>query len=194
VALAGLRRSRVRVRQFLRSLEAVLDGCAGGGQGLVSLALGGCGLAGPGGFVSGDDDGVAGAGVQAGEAGVGEGAEPGCAEPLCEVVTAGGGDLAGGAAVSWGDPGQVAVLVGEGEEQQPMFLMLAVEIPPVRGAGPAAGGDQGAIEQHDLPALLRDLGEGAVQAGCAGGEQPDDFSGPAVDGGGGDAVAASSDR
>jgi hypothetical protein len=34
--------------------EAVLDGGARGGQGLVSLPLGGCGLAGPGGFVAGD--------------------------------------------------------------------------------------------------------------------------------------------
>jgi hypothetical protein len=38
---------------------------AGGGQGLVGLALGGGGLAVEGGFVAGDDDGVVGVGVQA---------------------------------------------------------------------------------------------------------------------------------
>ena len=115
----------------LEVAEAVLDGCAGGGQGLAGLALGGCGLAGPGGFVAGDDDGVAGAGVQAGEAEVGQGAEPGGAQPVREVVMAGGGDLAGGAAPGGGDPDQVAPLVGEGEEQQPVFLVLVVVIAPV---------------------------------------------------------------
>ena len=42
--------------------EAVLDRGAGGGQGLVSVPLGGSGLAGPGGLVAGDDDGMFGAG------------------------------------------------------------------------------------------------------------------------------------
>jgi hypothetical protein len=40
----------------LEVAEAVLDRGAGGGQGLVSLALGGGRLGGPGGFVAGDDD------------------------------------------------------------------------------------------------------------------------------------------
>ena len=64
----------------LEVAEAVLDGGAGGGQGLVSVALGGGGLARRGGLVAGDDDGVFGAGVQAGEAEVGQGAEPGGAQ------------------------------------------------------------------------------------------------------------------
>jgi len=51
-----------------------------------------------GGFVSGDDDRVFGARVQAGEPEPGEGAEPGSAQVPGEVVVAGGGDLAGGAA------------------------------------------------------------------------------------------------
>lgn len=108
----------------LEVAEAVLDGGAGGGQGLVSLSLGGGRLGGPGGFVSGDDDGVFGVGVQAGEAEAGEGAEPGGPQVPGDVVVAGGGDLAGGAAAGGGDPDQVACLVGECEEQQPCFLCL----------------------------------------------------------------------
>jgi hypothetical protein len=83
----------------LEVAEGVLDGGAGGGVGLVGLALGGGGPAGPGGFPAGDDDRVFGVGVQAGEAEVGEGAEPGGAQPGGEVVAAGGGDFAGGAAM-----------------------------------------------------------------------------------------------
>lgn len=55
----------------------------------------------------------------------------------------GGGDLAGGAVVSRGDPGQVTCLVGEGEEQEPVFLVLAVVVPPVHGAGSAEGVGRG---------------------------------------------------
>jgi hypothetical protein len=51
----------------LEVAEAVLDGGAGCGQGLVSLPLGRGELAGPGGFPAGDDDRVVGVGVQAGE-------------------------------------------------------------------------------------------------------------------------------
>jgi hypothetical protein len=66
----------------LEVAEAVLDRGAGGGQDLVSLPLGGGGLA-------------------------------GC------------GDLAGGAAGSWGDPGQVACLAGEStKSSSPCFLCL----------------------------------------------------------------------
>jgi hypothetical protein len=65
----------------LEVAEAVPDGCAGGGQGLVSVALGGSELARRGGLVAGDDDGIFGAGVQAGEAGIGQGAEPGGTQP-----------------------------------------------------------------------------------------------------------------
>jgi hypothetical protein len=100
--------------------EAVLDGCAGGGQGLVCLPLRGGGLAGPGGF-------------PAGEAEVGEGAEPGSTQPAREVVVAGGREFACGAAAGGGDPDQVACLVGEGEEQQPVFLIFSVVVLPVRG-------------------------------------------------------------
>jgi hypothetical protein len=110
----------------LQVAEAVLDGRAGGGQGPVSLPLGGGGLAGRGGFPAGDDNRVAGIGVQAGEPEVGQGAEPGTAQPVCEVVVAGCGDLAGGAAPGAGDPDQVSPFVGEGGEQQPVFLVLAV--------------------------------------------------------------------
>ena len=78
--------------------EAVLDGSAGGGQGLVSLSLGGGEFAGRGGLVAGDDDRVFGVGVQAGEAEVGQSAETGGAQLAGDVVVAGGGDLAGGAA------------------------------------------------------------------------------------------------
>jgi len=55
----------------LEVAEAVLDGGAGSGQGLVRVSLGGDRLAGPGGFVSGDDDRVVRVGVQAGEPEVG---------------------------------------------------------------------------------------------------------------------------
>jgi hypothetical protein len=67
VALAGLRAQPGEDPPVLEVAEAVLDGRAGGGQGLVSLPLGGSGLAGPGGFVAGDDDRVFGVGVQARE-------------------------------------------------------------------------------------------------------------------------------
>jgi hypothetical protein len=71
-----------------------------------------------------------------------------------------------------------------------VFLVVAVVVLPVGRAGPAAGGDQGAAWQHGLSALPGDRGEGAVQAGRAGGGQRDDLPGPPADGGGGDAVAA----
>ena len=51
--------------------------------------MGGGGLAGPGGLVAGDDDRVVRVGVQAGEAEVGEGAEPGVAQPGGEAVLPG---------------------------------------------------------------------------------------------------------
>jgi hypothetical protein len=114
----------------------VLDGSTRGGQGLAGVMLGGGGLAGPGGFAAGDDDRVAGVGVQAGESQVGESAEPGGAQPAGDVVVPDGGDLAGGTAAGAGDPDQVAPLVGECEEQQPVFLVLAVVILAVGGAGP----------------------------------------------------------
>jgi hypothetical protein len=163
--LAGAEAEAGEDPPVLEVAEGVLDGCAGGGQRLVGVPLGGGGLAGPGGFVAGDDDRVFGAGVQAGEAGVGQGAEPGGAQPGGDVVVAGGGDLAGGAAAGGGYPGQVACLVGEGEEQQPVLLVLAVVVLAVGGAGAAAGGDQGAVEQYRFPACLLDRGQGAVQAG-----------------------------
>src|SRR5512135_414983 len=188
--LAGVQAETGEDPPVLEVAEAVLDRGAGGGQGLVGVPLGGGGLAGGGGFPAGDDDRVAGVGVQAGEPEVGQGAEPGGAQVPGEVVVAGGGDLAGGAAAGAGDPDQVACLVGEGEEQQPVFLVLAVEILAVGRAGAAAGRDQGAVQQHRLSALLPYRGEGAVQAGRPGGEELDDLPGPPVDGGGRDAVAA----
>jgi hypothetical protein len=56
----------------LEVAEAVLDWGAGGGQGLVRVSLGGGGLPGSGGFVSGDDDRVVRVGVEAGEPEVGQ--------------------------------------------------------------------------------------------------------------------------
>ena len=53
-----------------------------------------------------------------------------------------------------------------------MFLVLAVVVLAVGGAGPAAGGDQGAVQQHDFPALPGDRGEGAVQAGARAASSP----------------------
>jgi hypothetical protein len=75
--LAGVEAEASEAPPVLEVAEAVLDGRAGSGQGLVGLPLGGGRPAGPGGLVSGDDDRVVGVGVQAGEAEVGEGAEPG---------------------------------------------------------------------------------------------------------------------
>jgi hypothetical protein len=88
------------------------------------VALGGGELAGPGGLVAGDDDRVVRVGVQAGESEIGEGAEPGVAQPGGEAVLPGGDDLAGGAAAGGGDPDQVASLLSERQEQQPCFLCL----------------------------------------------------------------------
>ena len=70
--LAGVEAQPGEDPPVLEVAEAVLDGSAPGGQGLAGLALGGSGLAGPGGLVAGDDDGMFGAGVQAGEAEVGD--------------------------------------------------------------------------------------------------------------------------
>jgi hypothetical protein len=98
--LAGVEAEPGEDPPVLEVAEAVLDRGAGGGQGLAGLPLGGGGPAGPGGFVPGDDDRVAGAGVQTGEPEAGQGAEPGGTQPFCEVVVAGSADLAGSAAIS----------------------------------------------------------------------------------------------
>ncbi|MEU7838295.1 MULTISPECIES: hypothetical protein [unclassified Nonomuraea] len=73
-------------------------------------------------------------------------------------------DLAGTAGLGGGDPDQVAVLVGEGEEQQAVDLVFAVVVGAVGSPGAAAGTHQRAVQQHDLPAGLGDLLQGAVQA------------------------------
>lgn len=43
-------------------------------------------------------------------------------------------------------------------------------VPSVGPSGAALGGDEGAVDQDDLPALLGDLLQGAVQARGLGGE------------------------
>lgn len=64
-------------------------------------------------------------------------------------------------------------------------VVLAVRLP-----GAALGGDEGAVDQDDLPAPSGDLLQGAVQARGLRGEQGDQLVAPAADGGGGDVVAA----
>jgi hypothetical protein len=49
-----------------------------------------------------------------------------------------------------------------------VFFVLAVVVGAVGGAGPAAGGDQGAIQQDRFPALPADRG-----GGPASGQSPD---------------------
>jgi hypothetical protein len=78
VALPGSVRSRVSIRQFLRSLKPCSTGARAADRAWLAWRWAG-GLAGPGGFVPGDDDQVARVGIQAGEPEVGEGAEPGAA-------------------------------------------------------------------------------------------------------------------
>src|SRR5580700_1087482 len=107
VALAGLEAQPGEDPPVLEVAEAVL-GWGAGGQGLVSLPMGGGELAGRGGLVAGDDDRIFGVGVQPGEAEVGQGAEPGGAQVPGDAVVAGGTDLTGGGAAGGGDPDQVA--------------------------------------------------------------------------------------
>jgi hypothetical protein len=52
-----------------------------------------------------------------------------------------------------------------------MFLVLAVLVAAVGGAGTTVRGDQGAVQEDDFAALPADCGEGAVQAGCPGGKR-----------------------
>src|SRR5690348_8216929 len=94
VALAGSVRSRVRIRQCLRSLKPCSTGARAADRAWLAYRWAGTGLACRGGLVAGDDGRVAGIGVQAGEPEVGQGAGPGGAQPGGEVVVAGGGDLA----------------------------------------------------------------------------------------------------
>src|SRR5205807_131632 len=72
-----------------------------------------------------------------------------------------------------GDPDQAAVLVGEGEEVQAVAFVFPRVVRPAVATGASAGGDEGAVDQHDLPATLRDLAQGAVQARGLRGEQGD---------------------
>jgi hypothetical protein len=123
----------------LQMCEAVFDGGASGGQDPVGLLLAGGELAVAGGLVAGDDDlviGILGL-VDAEEAQVGERAEAGCLQVLDDLVAAGRGGVVGPAGPGGGDPDQVALLVGQGEEVQAVAVVLAGVVGPVRLPCPA---------------------------------------------------------
>ncbi|MGW0316435.1 hypothetical protein [Streptomyces flavidovirens] len=71
-----------------------------------------------------------------------------------------------------------------------MTVVPAGKVFSVVAAGAALGGNEGAVDQDDFPAPLRDLLQAPVQARSAGGEQVDHLVAPAADGGLGDVVAA----
>lgn len=98
-----------------------------------------------------------------------------------QAVVAGGGDVQGRAGQHQGQPPQPALEVGEGLRVEAVSSVCAVVVRPVRGAGASAGADQGAIGQHHLLAAGGQPGQDPVQAGRAGGEQGQDFQGPAAD-------------
>ena len=70
-----------------------------------------------------------------------------------------------------------------------MGFVLAGIVAPVLGSGAAMGADQGAVQQDELPAAVRDLVQGAVQTLGAGGQEREEFVDPPFDARGGDAVA-----
>ncbi|MFJ1732814.1 hypothetical protein [Streptomyces sp. NPDC088254] len=74
---------------------------------------------------------------------------------------------------------QAAALVGEGEEVQAVVAMFAGVVLAVGLPGAALGGDEGAVNQDHLPALLDDLLEDMVQARGLCGEQSDRLVAPA---------------
>jgi hypothetical protein len=116
VARAGSVRSLVRVRHEVR--ECAFGRGAPGGQDAVGQLLARGELAGARGPVGGDDDqavGVLGL-VDADEAQVGEGAEADGLQALDDLVTAGGGGVAGPSRPGRGDPDQPAPLIGQGEK------------------------------------------------------------------------------
>ena len=86
------------MRQFLRSLKPCSTGARAADRAWLAWRWAGVSLRSAGSLAAGDDDEVAGVGVQAGEAEAGERAEPGGAQAAGDAVVAGGGDLAGGAA------------------------------------------------------------------------------------------------
>ncbi|WP_167396095.1 hypothetical protein [Streptomyces bobili] len=69
-----------------------------------------------GGLAASDDHRVIGIVVQADEAEVGQGPEPGLAQMAGDLVVAGHSDLAGPAGLGRGDPDQVALLIGQREK------------------------------------------------------------------------------
>lgn len=119
-----------------------------------------------------------------------DGGAAGGFQVLDDVVVAGGGDVVGAPGPRGGDLDQASAFVGEREEVQAVALVLPRIVLAVVLAGAAAGGDEGAVDQHGLPAASGDLGQGAVQARCPGRQQGDDLVGPAADRRGRDAVTA----
>jgi len=104
--------------------EAVLVGRAFAADQLVRLLLRDGERVASGGPAAGDDHRVVRVVVQADEAEVRQGAEAGLSQVGGDLVVAGGGDLAGAARLRRRDPDQVAPLVGQGEEQQAVGLVL----------------------------------------------------------------------
>ncbi|MFF1718265.1 hypothetical protein [Streptomyces sviceus] len=62
-----------------------------------------------------------------------------------------------------------------------MTVVLTGIVPPVGLSGAARGGDEGAVDQDHLPALLGGLLQGTVHARRLGGEQGDQLVAPAAD-------------
>jgi len=102
----------------LEAGEAVLVGCAGGGDQSVRLLVAVGELVVLAALVAGDDDRVLVVLVDADEAEVGQGAEVGGPQVLLDLVVAGRFDLAVRAASGFGDPHQVAAFVGQREKLQ----------------------------------------------------------------------------
>ncbi|MFC4648292.1 hypothetical protein ACFPEU_40415 [Streptomyces mangrovi] len=73
---------------------------------------------------------------------------------------------------------------------QAVMVVFTGVVPPVGLSCAALGGDEGAVDQDHLPALLGDLLQGAVHARRLGGKQGDQLVTPAADSGLGHVVSA----
>ena len=121
--------------------KAVLVGRALAADQLVRLLLRGSERVASGGLATGGDHRVVGVVVQADEAEVRQGAEAGLPQVGGDLVVPGGGDLTGAPWSGCGDPDQVAPLVGQGEKEQAVGLVLAGVVRPVLVPGASAGAD-----------------------------------------------------
>ncbi|GAA0522817.1 hypothetical protein GCM10010390_26350 [Streptomyces mordarskii] len=120
---------------------------------------------------AGDDHGVDDVVVQAAEAEVRECPEAGGAQVGQDVVVAGGRVVVGAAGPGDGYPDQSAAFIGQGEEVQAAMVVFAAVVAPVGLSGAVLGGDEGPVDQDQLPTLLGGLLQGAVQARGLGGER-----------------------